>query len=300
MRKTKLVLIDGNAILHRAYHAMPPLKTKDGEPIGAVHGFVSMLLRVIQDLQPTHMAVAFDLEKPTFRHKEFEEYQAHRPEMDKDLSSQFDKVKAVIASFGVPIYEKEGFEADDVLATLARQAKVNRVVIVTGDRDILQLVTNKVKVYMPTGAGLSSAKLMNKKDVVEKMGVTPKQVVDYKALVGDPSDNYKGVSGIGPKTAEKLLAQFGDLGGVYKNLAKIDQRVREKLEKGKDSAKVSHKLAKIVSDVPIKLDLEDADDWAIDRPEVFAVFERFGFKTLPKRVEKLAKQMVAKNQGDLF
>ncbi|MBU0922441.1 DNA polymerase I, partial [Patescibacteria group bacterium] len=140
---SKLILIDGNAILHRAYHALPPLTTKRGEPINAVYGFISMLLRVIQDLEPTHIVVAFDRKEPTFRHKEYEHYQAQRPETDKKLISQFDKTKRVVDAFGIPFYDKAGFEADDVIGTLAKQAekKLDEIVIVTGDKDILQLVT---------------------------------------------------------------------------------------------------------------------------------------------------------------
>ncbi|MEK7113185.1 MAG: PIN domain-containing protein, partial [Patescibacteria group bacterium] len=161
----KLILIDGNAILHRAYHALPPLTTRRGEPIGAVYGLISMLLRVIQDLKPTEIAVCFDEKEPTFRHKEFAPYQAQRPVMDEELSGQFEKARRVIEAFGIPIYSKSGFEADDVIGTLAEKAKED-VVIVTGDRDILQLVGGGVKVYLPI-AGLSSAKLMGKEEVKE-------------------------------------------------------------------------------------------------------------------------------------
>src|SRR3990167_2925065 len=138
---SKLVLIDGNAILHRAYHALPPLTTPNKEPINAVYGFVTMLLKVIADLKPTHLAVAFDRKEPTFRHKEFKDYQAQRPETHADLISQFAKAQKVVQAFGIPIYDKAGFEADDVIGTIAQKAKTKEVVIVTGDRDLLQLIT---------------------------------------------------------------------------------------------------------------------------------------------------------------
>src|SRR3989304_9696302 len=182
VKMSKLVLIDGNAILHRAFHALPPLTTKSGEPINAVYGLVSMLLRVIQDLTPTHIAICFDEKAPTFRHKEFAAYQAQRPTMADELSSQFEKARKVVEAFGIPAYSKAGYEADDVLGTLAEGSKED-VVIVTGDRDILQLVNDKVKVYLPI-VGLSSATLMGEEEVKEKLGVAPKQVPDYKALVG--------------------------------------------------------------------------------------------------------------------
>ena len=294
---SKLILIDGNAILHRAYHAMPPLTTKKGEPIGAVHGFVSMFLRVIQDLKPTHIAVAFDRKEPTFRHEEYEQYQAHRPETDKDLVPQFDKAKDVLKAFGIPIYDKAGFEADDVIGTLAKQAEkdIKEIVIVTGDKDILQLVSDKTKVYLPI-RGLSEAKLMGEEEVVEKIGVKPSQIDDYKALVGDPSDNYPGVPGIGPKTATKLLAEYETVKDIYRNLKSIPAPIVKKLEEGEESAKVSQRLAEIVTNVPVKLDLEDADDWGVDRKEVLDLFAEFGFKTLSKRVEDVGKQIIKESQ----
>ena len=296
----KLVLIDGNAILHRAYHALPPtLTTRRGEPINAVYGFTSMLLRIIQDLKPTHIAVAFDRKEPTFRHKEFEEYQAHRPEMDKELSTQFEKARDTVSAFRIPIYDKAGYEADDVIGTLARQAKVEEVVIVTGDKDILQLVTKKTKVYLPI-RGLKEAEMMGEKQVFEKMGVKPSQVDDYKALVGDPSDNYKGVPGIGPKTAVQLLSKYKDVNGVYKSLAEIDKSVARKLKDGRESAKTSKKLAEIVTNVPIKLDTEKAGQWKVDSNEVLTLFSEFGFRTLSKRVKDVGSMIQKENQMKLL
>ena len=320
----KLVLIDSNAIMHRAYHALPStLTTKEGEPMNAVYGFVSMLLKIIQDLEPTHIAACFDRKEPTFRKKEFKDYQAQRPEMDEDLSTQFDKVKRVVESFGIPIYEKAGFEADDLLGSIAKQAtshqslvsgkrkkktrvqspksrvRIDQVVIVTGDRDILQLVNDKVKVYLPI-KGLSQAQLMGEKEVIEKMGVSPSQIDDYKALVGDPSDNYPGVRGIGPKTAEKLLGKFGTFQDIYKNLDEIDDRTRELLKKYKKDAEMSYKLSKIVTDVKIKPDWEDMDDWGVGRQETLEVFSEFGFKTLSKRVKNMGNKIEEEKQGSLF
>jgi len=298
--QSKLVLIDGHAILHRAYHALPPtLTTRRGEPINAVYGFVSMLLRVIQDLKPTHIAVALDRKEPTFRHKEFEDYQAHRPETDKELSSQFEKAKDVITAFGIPIYEKAGYEADDIIGTLALQAEgekdINAVVVVTGDKDILQLVKGKTKVYLPI-RGLSEGKLMGRRDVVEKMGVKPEQIDDYKALAGDPSDNYPGVPGIGPKTATKLLSEYKTVREVYKNLDKIPETVAKKLREGEESAKVSQRLAEIVTDVPVKLDPHAAGKWKVDSKPVFSLFARYGFKTLTERVKKVGKEIAKEKQ----
>ena len=294
----KLILIDGNAILHRAFHALPPLTTKRGEPINAVYGLISMLLRVIQDLKPTHIAVCFDEKEPTFRHKEFAPYQAQRPAMADELSGQFEKAKKVLEAFGIPIYSKAGFEADDVIGTLAGDARQD-VVIVTGDRDILQLVGGRVKVYLPI-VGLSSAKLMGEEEVIEKMGVNPSQIADYKALVGDPSDNYPGVVGIGPKTAISLLEKYINLDGIYAHLEEISPLVREKLIKGKDDAKLSLRLATIVKDTPVKLDIGACGRWDIDSQEVLDLFSKFGFKTLTERVKKVGRQLDSEKQMSLI
>ena len=294
----KLILIDGNAILHRAFHALPPLTTKRGEPINAVYGLISMLLRVIADLKPTHIAVCFDEKEPTFRHKEFAPYQAQRPAMADELSGQFEKARREIEAFGIPIYSKSGFEADDVIGTLAGEAKED-VVVVTGDKDILQLVGGRVKVYLPI-AGLSSAKLMGEDEVKEKLGVFPKQVADYKALVGDPSDNYPGVAGIGPKTTTSLLEKYKDLDGIYAHLEEISPSVRDKLIKGKDEAKLSLRLATIVKDVPVKLDIEACGKWDVDSQGVLNLFSKFGFKTLTERVKKVGKSLDDEKQMPLL
>jgi DNA polymerase-1 len=298
---SKLVLIDGNAILHRAYHALPPLTTRKGEPINAVYGLVSMLLRVISDLKPTHIIVAFDRKEPTFRHKEFENYQAQRPPMDKELSSQFEKAKDVLYAIGIPVYEKAGFEADDIIGTLAKEAekKLDETVIVTGDKDILQLVTEKTKVYLPI-RGLSDAQLMGEEEVVEKLKVTPKQIVDYKALVGDPSDNYPGVRGVGPKTAVNLLSKYKTKGEIYKKLKDINPNTREKLENGKKDADMSYKLAQIVKDVDFEHDIDSARSWRVDSDNVLNLFSEFGFRTLRKRVKKVGEEMEKERQGSLF
>jgi len=298
---SKLVLIDGNAIMHRGYHALPPFTTKRGEPINAVYGLVSMLLRVISDLKPTHITVAFDRKEPTFRKKEFEAYQAQRPPMDKALSSQFEKAKDVLYAIGIPVYEKAGFEADDIIGTLASESEKNidEIVIVTGDKDILQLVTEKTKVYLPK-RGLSDTQLMGEEEVVEKLKVTPKQIIDYKALVGDPSDNYPGVRGIGPKTAVDLLSKYKSKKEVYENLDKISESTREKLIKGKQDAEMSYKLAKIIKDVKFKHDIDSAKDWKVDGDNVLNLFSEFGFRTLTKRVKKVGEEIEKERQGSLF
>lgn len=297
---SKLVLIDGNAILHRAFHAMPPLTTRTGEPINAVYGLVSMFLRVIQDLKPDAIAVAFDLKEPTFRHKEFKKYQAQRPPTADELSSQFGKARDFFKAVKVPIYSMPGFEADDVIGTIADKSKGD-VVIITGDRDILQLVDDKkgIKLYMPI-AGLSNAKLFGEKETKERMGVPADKIPDYKALVGDQSDNYPGVTGIGPVTAEKLLEKYDSIDHIYAHLSDIEPKVRQKLEAKKDDAILFHRLATIVRDVPIEVNYEDMEKWRIDSPEVKNLFQEFGFKTLTDRIVKIGKEIDGQKQMTLL
>lgn len=301
---SKLVIIDGNAILHRAYHAMPPFTTRSGEPIGAVHGFVSMLLRVIQDLKPTDIAVCFDEKAPTFRQEVLPTYQAQRPPMEKDLSSQFGKAKDFLEAAKIPVYSKPGFEADDVIGTIATKAsegKVDEVVIVTGDRDQLQLVDDKkkIKLYMPI-VGLANAKLYGEAETKERMGVSPNLIDDYKALVGDPSDNYFGIPGVGPKTAINLLEKYGSFNKIFENLDKLPEKVADKLKAGEESGKTSKKLATIVRDVPVNADYELMSKWKIDSPEVLKLFETFGFKTLAERIKSVGKQIDQEKQTSLF
>jgi DNA polymerase-1 len=294
----KLVLIDGNAILHRAFHAMPPLTTSSGEPINAVYGLISMFLRVVQDLKPDAIAVAFDEKAETFRQKEFKSYQAQRPPLADELSSQFGKAREFFEAARVPVYSKPGYEADDVIGTIAEKAKED-VVVVTGDRDILQLIDKKIKLYMPV-VGLTNAKLYDSEAARERMGVPPNQIPDYKALVGDPSDNYPGVAGIGPVTAEKLLEKYKSIDNIYAHLQDIEPKTRQKLEIKKEDAKLFLKLATIIRDVPIDINYEDMEKWKIDNPKVLELFEKFGFKTLTERIKKVGKEIDEEKQGALF
>jgi len=325
----RLVLIDGHAILHRAYHAFPAnLKTRKGELVNAVYGFTRMLLTVIADLKPEYLAVAFDLPAPTFRHKEFIGYQAHRPKTDEELVDQIDRVKEVVEVMNVPIFSKEGYEADDVIGTLARQAielsiknqessiknkkkkkildskysilNTFEVVIVTGDRDILQLVDAQVRVYMPR-KGFAEAELVDREGVKARLGVYPDQVVDYKALVGDASDNYPGVTGIGPKTACDLIEKFGSLDSIYENLDKIENiKLKEKLSAGKDDAYFSKKLATIVTDAPVKLEMGKCAVADYDPEKVRTLFEELEFRSLLKKLPGAKARVLKNRQQQLF
>jgi len=285
--KDTLVLIDGNAILHRAYHALPPLTTRTGEMVNAVYGFATMLLRILNDLQPKRIAVSFDTSKSVFRHQEFIGYKANRKEMDQELVSQIQKVHDLVKAFNIPIYTVDGYEADDVIGSIAKQAveQGEKVLIVTGDKDFMQLVEDeKIKLYMPT-RGLSEAQVIGEKEVIEKMGIKPEQIVDYKGLVGDPSDNYPGVLGIGPKTAVELLNRFGSIEGIYQNLDKIESKaLAEKLKQGQESAVLSKKLAQILTDAPITLELEDCAALDYEKETVLAFFKELGFRSLVNRI----------------
>ncbi len=288
----RLVLIDGHAILHRAYYAFPPtLKTRRGELVNAVYGFTRMLLTVLKDLHPEYVAVAFDLPEPTFRHQEFIGYQAQRPKMDSELKDQIERVEEVVRTLNIPAFAVKGFEADDVIGTLAKQAAKKKVeaVIVTGDRDIMQLVNSKVKVYAPL-KGFSQAKLFGKKDVQALLDVKPEQIVDYKAMVGDPSDNYPGVPGIGPKTASKLLSRYQDWDTIYRNIKKIEPPIARRLTEGRESGRLSRKLAEIVTNVPIKLNLKACLVHDYDHEKAKKLFEELEFKSLIEKLPGMKKE----------
>ncbi len=311
MEKEKLVLVDGNAILHRAYHALPALTTRSGELVNAVYGFASMLFKIFADLQPKYLAVCFDTAAPNFRHAEFVGYKANRPRMDSELAGQIEKVHQLVEAFNIPIIEVDGYEADDVIGTLARCAEKSEIrnskfeiVIVTGDKDLMQLVTKKIKLYMPT-RGLSEGQLFGETEVREKMGINPDKIVDYKGLVGDQSDNYPGVPGIGPKTAIALLDQFGSVEGVYQNLNKINSKnVLDKLAEGAESAVLSKKLALIVRDAPVSIKLADCLARDFDKEKVIAFFKELGFRSLIGRLQgekqEKTKAKKAQNQQSLF
>lgn len=295
--KERLVLVDGNAILHRAYHALPALTTRNGELVNAVYGFSLMLFKIFSDLHPQYLAVSFDTAAPNFRQTEFVGYKANRPRMDSELAGQIEKVHQLVNAFNIPIVEVDGYEADDVIATLAAQASKVEVVIVTGDKDLMQLVNDQVKLYMPT-RGLSEGQIVGVEEVREKMRVPPDQIVDYKGLVGDQSDNYPGVPGIGPKTAIALLEKFGTIEGVYQRLGEIESKtVLDKLALGAESAVLSKKLAKALTDVPVSLNLKDCVAKDYDRQKVRAFFKELGFRSLVGRLDPTSSRQSAGLRG---
>lgn len=297
----KLLLIDGNAIMHRAFHALPALTNKDGQLTNAVYGFLSMLISITDRLAPTHLIVCFDRPEPTFRKSMYAGYQANRPKMDDGLSNQFALIKEILSAMKVPIYERAGFEADDIIGTLSHQATTvfDEVIIVTGDRDILQLVNDTVRVYMPI-SGLNNGKIYTPAEVIEKYGITPAQIVDYKALAGDASDNYPGVRGIGPKTARHLLQKYDTVEGIYdaiRNKNNGAELLKEKTVKAlseyAEDAVMAKKLAKILHDAPVTIDIQDAELSDFDTPEALEALQKFGFASLAKRVMGVKDDVVA-------
>jgi DNA polymerase I len=290
--KKRLVLIDGHAVVFRAFYAFPTsLVARDGELANAVFGFSSILLSVIKELRPTHIAVAFDLDKPTFRHKEFVEYKAQRPKTDEDLKNQLGRVKEVVKILNIPIFEMEGFEADDVIGTLCKQVvdKKTQAVVVTGDQDAMQLVNGNVKVFVP-GRGQKPAMMYGEKEVKERYGFKPIQMIDYKALSGDSSDNIPGIRGIGPKTALDLITRFGSVEALYsqgkdgKGWDGLSIGLQKKLIDGKEDAIKSKMLATIVLDVPIKLKLKKCEVHDYDKNKAVEFFMDLGFKSIANRL----------------
>jgi DNA polymerase I len=294
-----LFLIDGHALAYRAYFALTAggtgarFVTRSGEPTAGTFGFTSVLLKLLEQEKPEYLAVAFDTGK-TFRDEIFTSYKATREKMPDDLSIQINRIRQLIDTFGIPRLEVEGFEADDVLGTVARQAveKGMGVKILTGDRDLLQLVDDRIIVNLP-GRQLSEARDYTAEDVVNYLGVRPDQIVDYKALVGDSSDNIPGVPGIGEKTAVTLLNKYDTLDEIYNHLDEVAAGMRKRLEAGRDSAYMSRQLAEIRCDAPVRLELEDA---RVDYRQIASaetLFKELDFRTLSVRLQEIVK----KNSG---
>ncbi|MFA6992666.1 MAG: 5'-3' exonuclease H3TH domain-containing protein, partial [Candidatus Gracilibacteria bacterium] len=263
----KIILIDGNAIIHRAFHAIPPFKTSKGKQVNAVYGFASILLNLLNNEKPDYIAACFDLPGKTFRHKEYEEYKATRVKAPDELYSQIPDIKELVKNFEIPIYEMEGYEADDALGTLAKQAEKNPDLIIhifTGDMDTLQLVSQRINVLTPA-KGLKEKVIYTPQKVLSKYGISPGQIPDMKGLQGDSSDNIKGVKGIGPKTTRILLQKYGNLENIYKHINEMRGKVHENLERDELSAFFSRKLATIITDVPIKLNLENCKTHEYDK-----------------------------------
>ena len=288
--KKTLVLIDSNALIHRAFHALPPLTNKEGEPSGAVYGVALTLLSVFEKFNPDYVVATFDMKDKTFRHEKFKQYKAKRIKAPDELYQQIPMTKELMGAFGIPVYEKKGFEADDIIGTISKDRKNSddiETIIVTGDMDTLQLVDQSTKVFT-LRRGIKDTFVYDKQQVYNRFGLNPDQIVDYKALRGDPSDNIPGVAGIGEKGATDLLKKYKTLEGVYENLNKIlPVGLKNKLETGKEDAMLSQELAQIQIDVAIDFDLDDAAAEQFENsPSLIKFFEKMGFRTLLRRVDK--------------
>lgn len=295
--KKRLVLFDAHALIHRAYHALPEMSTKQGEPTGGLYGLLTMLLRAISDYKPDYMVACYDLPKPTFRHKEFADYKGTRVKVDDELKAQLERSRDLFEAISIPIYDKEGFEADDILGTIVEQTKDIKdleVVIVTGDADSLQLVDgDRVRVFT-LRKGLTDVVVYNEEAVKERYGFTPKYLPDYKGFCGDTSDNIPGVDGIGEKTASDIVSKFGTVEEIYEKIKKSEEdalkdgmkpRTIKLLKEGEDNAMFSKMLATIRRDAPIEFKLPE-NNWketvTLERASV--LFDELEFKNMGKRL----------------
>jgi len=309
--KKRLLIIDSNSLIHRAYHALPPLTTKKGELVNAVYGFLLVLFKTLKDFRPDYIAATFDLREPTFRHKQFKEYKAKRPPTPEELCKQIPRVKEILKNFNIPIFEKKGFEADDLIGTIAKKAETLpnpaplqrggtggqvEIIILSGDLDALQLIDKITKVYA-LKKGLKDTILYDENKVQERYGLLPSQLIDFKALRGDPSDNIPGVLGIGEKTAIQLIKQFRSLENLYQEIEKKTEKVKalkpgvkKKLIKSKEQAFCSQALVQIRRDVPIDFDLKKCEWGTYAEEKIIQMFQDLGFFSLIKRVREIKQR----------
>jgi len=303
----RLVLIDTLNFFHRAFHAYPPqLTTLQGEPINAVYGFATMLFALVQELKPTHLAVAYESEKePTFRALEFPAYKATRvplpPEDQVIFDSQLSRLEEFIKAAKIASLQAEGFEADDLVGTVTKsvarsQELVVEVIIASNDRDLMQLISPRVRFCLPA-VGKQQSKFYTEKDFFEEYGFQPASLVDYKALRGDPSDNIPGVRGIGEKTASELVKKYGTVDEVYKHILEISPTVAQKLADGKKDAELSRRLATIVSDAPTDFKFEELKFEGFNRPEVRELFGKWGFNSLLNKMT--GEEPAPENKGQM-
>lgn len=287
----RLIIIDSNALLHRAFHALPPLSNSSGQETGAVYGFLLTLFKAIKDLSPDYIVACFDTKAKTFRHEQFTDYKAQRPATPSGIITQIPIVKEVLDAFKIPVFAKDGFEADDLIATICNLAqKENKdleIYILTGDLDNLQLVNDKIGVYT-LGKGIKDTIIYDTAKVIERFGVNPGQMVDFKALTGDPSDNVPGVEGVGKKTAAEIIQKYGTINNLYQELttdtAVLKPKVKEALKKNKEIALMSLELVRMKSDVDISFKVQDCEFKNFDKNKVEEVFKKLEFNSLISRI----------------
>lgn len=286
--KKKILLIDGNSIINRAFFALPPMDNGDGLHTNAVYGFLTMMFKMIKNIQPTHISVAFDLKAPTFRHKAFADYKAGRKGMPSELAMQLEPLKNILDSMNIDRKELEGYEADDILGTISRIGEENdfSVYVVTGDKDAIQLASDKTLV-MITKKGVAEVEEYNTEGVIERYGLTPAQFIDLKGLMGDKSDNIPGIPGIGEKTGIKLLQEFGSVEGVIENVNKLKGAQKKKVEENTESAIMSKQLATIDRNIPLDSSFEDMEFGSFDVQAVIKEFQKLKFNSLISKLSEL-------------
>ncbi|MDI3481855.1 MAG: polymerase [Tepidanaerobacteraceae bacterium] len=293
----KIMLIDGNSLLHRAFHALPPLMTSKGVHTNAVYGFCNMLFKIMKEQDPDYVAVAFDKKGHTFRHEQFTAYKATRPKMPDELAEQFDILKAILKALRISYLEMEGFEADDVLGTVSRRAEEAGIfsLIVTGDRDALQLVSSGTHVML-TKKGISEMEVYDVAKVMQRYGILPEYIPDLKGLMGDASDNIPGVPGIGEKTASRLLKEYTTVESLLENIDNLKGKLKETLKKYKEQAMVSKHLAKIVKDVPLDFEFQDFVKKEPDYENLVKLFRELEFYSLLNKIEHPTIEKAASGQ----
>ncbi|WP_408646035.1 DNA polymerase I [Tepidibacter mesophilus] len=281
----RLVIIDGNSLMNRAFYALPDLMNKEGLHTNAIYGFTTMLFKIIDEYKPTHMSVAFDLKAPTFRHKQYENYKAGRKKMPDELRVQVEPLKELLDAFKIHRLEIEGFEADDIIGTVSKVAEQEdfEVIVVTGDKDAIQLASNKTKILI-TKKGITELEIYDYDEVLKRYELTPNQFIDLKGLMGDKSDNIPGVPGIGEKTGIKLLKEFETIENLVQNTDKLKGNVKNKIEENIDTALMSKRLATIVRDMPIDIDIDELKLENYDEQKIIKLFNLFGFNSLIKRI----------------
>ncbi|NBR94127.1 MAG: DNA polymerase I, partial [Actinobacteria bacterium] len=281
-----LLLLDGHSLAYRAFHALPVenFTTSSGQPTNALYGFTSMILNLLRDINPSHIAVAFDVSRKTFRSEKFPEYKATRSKTPDEFRSQMDLLHEIIEALGITHVEREGYEADDVIATLARQATAKGFIveICSGDRDSFQLVNNSVTVLYPK-KGVSELARMTPEAVIEKYGLTPEQYPDFAALRGDPSDNLPSIPGVGEKTATKWIAEYGSLSGLIAKVDQIPGKVGESLRAHLPQVLLNRELTQLDIDVPLPVGPDELSKRAIDQQKIRALFDLLEFRSLKER-----------------
>lgn len=289
----KLLLIDANSLIHRCYHALPPFTNKAGEPTGALYGLASILLRIVREKESLplynnnseYIAAFFDRPEPTFREEKFKEYKIHRPPTEEALAHQINESRNLFAAFNIQTFELAGYESDDLIGTAVKKYKETpdiKIIILTADTDMMQLVENEKIVVESTQKGISETTIYNEEKVIEKYGLKPTQLTNYKGLVGDTSDNIPGVKGIGPKTAAPLIQKYGTLENFFEHGKK--EKSHEKILAEKEKALLSRELATIHCDAPLEINLDDLKYAGLPKKQLTDYFEKMGFQTLLKRI----------------